>query len=97
MYLQIILVTVYYIIVVLSLQVDIFSFGMLLFELITGQRPFETLSSGQEVNRAVLQRERPQVHEGNVEPSFPGLTELMEDCWRHLAAERPTADEVLQI
>ena len=45
-------------------QVDIFSYGMLLFELLTGQRPFENLTSGQEVNRAVLARERPQVSEG---------------------------------
>ena len=67
---------------------------MLLFELITGQRPFESMSTGQEVNRAVIQRERPQVQEGNIEPCFPGMIELMEDCWRHLAAERPTADEV---
>ncbi|XP_019852360.1 PREDICTED: leucine-rich repeat serine/threonine-protein kinase 1-like [Amphimedon queenslandica] len=77
-------------------KVDIFSFGMLLFELITGQRPFESMSTGQEVNRAVIQRERPQVSEGNMEPSFPGMIELMEDCWRHLAADRPTADEVVQ-
>ena len=70
---------------------------MLLFEIITGQVPFESLSSGQEVNRAILQRDRPQVHEGNTEPCFPGLIELMEDCWRHLAADRPTADEVREI
>ena len=80
--------------VIYTLQVDIFSFGMLLFELITGQRPFESMSTGQEVNRAVIQRERPQVCEGNMEPCFPGMIELMEDCWRHLAADRPTADEV---
>lgn len=67
---------------------------MLLFELITGQRPFETLTSGQEVNRAVLQRDRPQVHEGNAEPTFPAMVDLMEDCWAHLAADRPSGDEV---
>ena len=67
---------------------------MLLFELITGQRPFEALTSGQEVNRAVLQRDRPQVHEGNAEPTFPGIVDLMEDCWSHLASDRPSADEV---
>ena len=75
-------------------QVDVFSFGMLLFELLTGQRPFETLTSGQEVNRAVIERERPQIQDGNCEPCFPGMVELMEDSWRHLASERPTANEV---
>ena len=67
---------------------------MLLFELLTGQRPFETLTSGQEVNRAVIERERPQVQDGNSEPNYPAMVELMEDCWRHLASDRPSADEV---
>ena len=73
---------------------DIFSYGMLLFELLTGQRPFENLTSGQEVNRAVLARERPQVHEGNADSTFPAMIELMEDCWKHLATDRPSTDEV---
>ena len=67
---------------------------MLLFELITGQRPFESLTSGQEVNRAVLQRDRPQVLEANAEPTYPSMVYLMEDCWAHLAADRPSGDEV---
>ncbi len=71
-----------------------FSFGMLLFELLTGQRPFETLTSGQEVNRAVIERERPLIQDGNCEPCFPGMVELMEDSWSHLASDRPTANEV---
>ena len=72
-----------------------FAFGMLLFELLTGQRPFETLTSGQEVNRAVIERERPQTQDGNCEPCFPSMVELMEDSWRHLASQRPTANEVI--
>ena len=67
---------------------------MLLFELLTGQRPFENLTSGQEVNRAVLARERPQVTEGNADSMFPAMIELMEDCWKHLATDRPSTDEV---
>lgn len=67
---------------------------MLLFELLTGQRPFENLTSGQEVNRAVLARERPQVQDGNADPMFPAMMELMEDCWMHFAADRPNADDV---
>lgn len=76
------------------MQVDIFSYAMLLFELLTGQRPFETLTTTQELNKAVSQGERPVLAEGNLEPAFPGMEDLMYDCWKQSAMERPSADEV---
>ena len=76
------------------LQVDIFSYAMFIFELLTGQRPFESLTTTQELNQAVIKGERPLVNEGNAEPSFPGLIDLMYDCWKHSSSGRPSADEV---
>ena len=67
---------------------------MLIFELLTGQRPFETLGTIPEINRAVCKGERPLLSEGNLEPVFPAMVELMEDCWSHRASERPAAHEV---
>ena len=67
---------------------------MLLFELLTGQRPFESLTTTQELNRSVTQGDRPLVAEGNLEPAFPGMQDLMYDCWKQSAMERPSADEV---
>ena len=67
---------------------------MLLFELLTGQRPFENLSTTQELNRAVTQGDRPSLNEGNAEVSFPAMVDLMYDCWKQVAAERPSAEEV---
>lgn len=78
-----------------SLQVDIFSYAMFIFELLTGQRPYESLTTTQELNQAVIKGERPVVNEGNAEPSFPGLMDLMYDCWKHSSNERPNADEVM--
>ena len=75
-------------------QVDIFSCAMLLFELLTGQRPFESLTTTQELNAAVIKGERPLVSEGNADPAFPAMVDLMYDCWKHSSAERPNADEV---
>lgn len=76
------------------LQVDIFSFGMLLYELLTGQRPFESQGSNHEINRAICKGERPLLKDGNLQPMFPALVDLMEDCWRHAPAKRPAAHEV---
>lgn len=75
---------------------DIFSYAMLLFELLTGERPFENLTSTTEINQAITKGERPSLSEGNAEPSFPAMIELMYDCWVHAAGERPTANEVSQ-
>lgn len=73
---------------------DIFSYAMLLLELLTGQRPFENLTSTNEINMAISKGERPLLSEGNAEPSFPGMVDLMYDCWVHSAGSRPSADEV---
>ena len=78
-------------------KVDIFSFAMLLFELLAGQRPFKSLTTTEELNRAVAQGERPAVTEGNLNPAFPAMLELMQDCWRHSASERLNAEEVHQV
>ena len=67
---------------------------MFIFELLTGQRPYESLTTTQELNQAVIKGERPLVNEGNAEPSFPGLMDLMYDCWKHSSSDRPDADEV---
>lgn len=77
-----------------AIQVDIFSYAMFIFELLTGQRPYESLTTTQELNQAVIKGERPLVNEGNAEPSFPGLIDLMYDCWKHSSSDRPDADEV---
>lgn len=67
---------------------------MLLFELVTGQRPFENLTSTNDINKAISKGERPLLSEGNAEPAFPGMVDLMYDCWVHGAGDRPSADEV---
>jgi serine/threonine protein kinase len=74
--------------------VDIFSYAMLLFELLTGQRPFENLTSTNEINRAITKGDRPCLSEANGEHSFPGMVDVMYDCWVHAAADRPSANEV---
>lgn len=73
---------------------DIFSYAMLLFELLTGERPFEDLSTISEIDEVIAKGERPSLEGTNGEPSFPGMIDLMYDCWVHSAAERPSANEV---
>ena len=48
----------------------------------------------QELNKAVSKGDRPLLQDGNLEPSFPGMVDLMFDCWKQTASERPSANEV---
>lgn len=73
---------------------DIFAFAMLLYELTTGVRPFEEVENVSDINRYVIRGERPRVLDYNAEPTFPSLTELMYDCWKQAATDRPNAKQV---
>ena len=72
---------------------DIFSFAMLLFELFTGQVPFERLDIFK-TNNAIRKGNRPSLNDSNLEPAFPAMVELMMDCWQQSPSDRPTAQEV---
>lgn len=67
---------------------------MLLYELTTGVRPFEEVENVSDINRYVIRGERPRVLDYNAEPTFPSLTELMYDCWKQAATDRPNAKQV---
>lgn len=73
---------------------DIFAFAMLLYELTTGVRPFDEVENVSDINRLVIRGERPRVLDYNAEPTFPSLTELMYDCWKQAATDRPAANQV---
>lgn len=59
---------------------------MFIFELLTGQLPYESMTTVEEIDQAVIKGERPLVNEGNTEPSFPGLMDLMhhDNLYQHV-------------
>lgn len=76
-----------------SLSADVYSFGVILWEICEGAAPFKELAPGQIPIAVVHERRRPVLS-----PKTPlPLRDLIQRCWQHDPASRPTAAEVVTI
>ena len=72
-------------------KIDIYSFGMILWELITGTVPFDVKLS--EIKKYILEEKvRPEVPQ-NIDPN---LIALIRNCWDSEIDKRPTEEEIIQ-
>ncbi|CAM6053858.1 unnamed protein product [Sphagnum tenellum] len=72
--------------------VDVYGFGMVCYELLTGHIPFQCEGVRRTDYDAVLSGRRPKL------PDYlsPELTQLLLKCWHHDPCQRPTWDEIIE-
>ncbi|XP_042064609.1 uncharacterized protein LOC121808276 isoform X2 [Salvia splendens] len=73
-----------------SSQVDVFSFGVTLWEILTGEEPYVNMHCGAIIGGIVSDSLRPPVPER----CDPEWRKLMEQCWSHEPEERPPFSEI---
>ncbi|CAN4075375.1 unnamed protein product [Withania somnifera] len=74
-------------------NVDIYSFGIVLYEMIEGRPPFNTRSPQEAARLMCLEGQRPVFKSKSKYPSE--LRELIEECWDPEAFVRPSFSEVI--
>ncbi|KAI5642079.1 protein tyrosine kinase domain-containing protein [Phthorimaea operculella] len=72
---------------------DVFSWGIILWEVLSRRKPFEEGGSAFRIMWAVHNGQRPNLIEGCPEP----IEQLMTQCWRKVPAERPSMAKVVEI
>ena len=80
-----------------DLSADIFSFGMVLYEMTTGLLPFYNLFNGFLIGEAVEKGERPKFSNSIMKTFGTDFIDFIKSCWDFLPKNRPTITQIVEL
>ena len=76
-----------------NLRCDVFSYGMVLYEIFAHKTPFSVIRDHRKVSSLICEGSRP-----SIPPMVPlKIKTLMQSCWMHDPHRRPTFGDILQV
>ncbi|XP_066265922.1 probable serine/threonine-protein kinase DDB_G0278509 [Branchiostoma lanceolatum] len=73
---------------------DVYSFGILIWEIMTRKQPFANVTHAEYIEMAVKMGQRPDLREVPTQPSdVTAMSKLMQDCWAERPHHRPSFKE----
>ncbi|RHZ74588.1 hypothetical protein Glove_220g45 [Diversispora epigaea] len=76
-----------------SYKSDIYSLGMIMWQITSGHRPFHDQEHGPKLILDILDGKRPEITEDTPE----NLANLMKRCWHPVPSQRPTINEIFKL
>ncbi|XP_060551521.1 leucine-rich repeat serine/threonine-protein kinase 1-like [Ruditapes philippinarum] len=77
-------------------KVDIFAFAMVIYEILTGRRPYAECENLAQISKAMkIMGKRPELKDFNIFSKFPWLEKMMKNCWHGTAQSRPAASHIV--
>ncbi len=78
-----------------TFKADIYSVGMIFWEIVTGKIPWETTEPGV-IMAFVMTGQREELPPPSDTPQLKSIAKLIEFCWKQNPEERPTINNVIE-